>query len=242
MELSLDSCWVSSLNPSDKISDRFEPASLLADDDELSSISILGANDNSSIRHNSVPDHVSTPTESGIENISISEIGINQDSIIKTTDSSSTEKSSSSIHMTQGGASEIDLMQTTPVQIDRLHVGISDSGFLQEGLYQNSASQVSVSQTSPTQVNIPQTNSFEIDGIFGEKTFGLEQLNSSKISLPVTITDDQFFSGDFPNHNSTPKIINMNFRTCMGLLMATQDCYLECFFPCPELTLNQFAK
>jgi hypothetical protein len=196
-----------------------ESASLLADEEELSSISILGSDDNSSIRHNSVPDHVSTPTESGIESISISEVGINQDGIIKTTDSSSTEKSSSSIHVTQNGASEIDLMQTTPVQIDRLPISFPNNRSLQSSFYQNSTSQVStsqvstsqvgVSQTSPTQVNIPQTNSFEVNGIFGETTFGLEQLNSSKISFPVTITNDQFFRGDFPNHNSTSEIINV---------------------------------
>jgi hypothetical protein len=266
------SCWVSSLNPTYAISDRTEiqnaierrgvgdiktkinslitePAFLLADEEELSSISILGANDNSSIRHNSVPDHVSTPTESGIESISISEVGINQDGIIKTTDSSSTKKSSSSIHVTQNGASEIGFMQNTPVQIDRLPISFPNNRSLQSSFYQNSTSQVStsqvgVSQTSPTQVNIPQTNSFEIDGTFGETTFGLEQLNSSKISLPVTITNDQLFSGDFPNHNSTPEIINAlnNSATAIWSDLLQTETQLNIDFQITDLPSGQIAK
>ncbi len=231
-----------------------EPASLLADEEELSSISILGTDDNSSIRHNSVPNHVSTPTENGRGNVGISEIGINQDSIIKSTGSSSAKKSRSSIHVIQDAASEIGFMQTTPVQINGLQVGISNNSFLQESLHQNSTSQVSTSQVSTSQVgvpqassaqvNIPQTNSFEIDGIFREETFGLEQLNSSKISLPVTIANDQFFSGDFPNHNSTPEIINAlnNSATNIWSDLLKSPTSLDIDFQITDLPKGQLAE
>jgi DNA/RNA endonuclease G (NUC1) len=232
-----------------------EPASLMAaTNNELSSIPILGSNYDDAIGHSGIPDQIPTSAESRIESTSVLEIGISQNSVLESIEFSPAKNSPRGIHMIQAGASEIGFRQNTPMQVDGVEISIPNDRSIQSSVSQKSTSQISTSQISLSQIGIfqigsaqvdtSQINPFEVDWLEETKSLRLDQLNPSKISLPVTITNDQLFTSNFPDHNLTSNLIsNLNY-TELNLWNNYIDSttLLEITYQITDLPIGQLAE
>lgn len=168
---------------------------------------------NATIGHGGIPNQIETSTKSGIVNSSISEVSISQNGVLKSINTSSTENSTSGIDVIQVGSAQIGLNQITPLQVGREQTSIPDNSAFQIGFYQDSTSQISPSQIGFSQIGISQIGSAQIDSaqikssqvnqLSGGSSFRLEQLNSRKVSLPISIPKPQLFRSNFPSHNLT---------------------------------------
>nr|WP_319420106.1 hypothetical protein [Pleurocapsa sp. FMAR1] len=150
---------------------------------------------------------------------------------------------------------EISVMEGTSNQASSAEVGITNNSVRDIAAVHENSSQVSTSkinsdhtnflEISSPQINIPQNNSLEVDSrVMSGRTVGINQLDSSKVTFPIVVPDQQVFSGDFPNHNSTPEIINVlnNSATNIWSDLLQSEASLDIDFQITDLPKGQLAE
>jgi hypothetical protein len=196
-------------------------ASLLASNNKFSSESLgvsFGTFDKN-IGQSSLPqESIVEVTTTTRPTFGIPQISPNQDSRIQivSVPNGSLEIGSSQIDPLHIGTSKVSFPCIGPVnsgitQISSSKIGSyqarigqaspKQSGFRQVGQRKASSFEVSTTKIDSSQIDVSQVNS---DSFIHAPT----QFNSSEVSLPSSVPSQQFFSSDFPSHNSTPEIIN----------------------------------
>jgi hypothetical protein len=103
-------------------------------------------------------------------------------------------------------------LQTNSSQVCSTEVSASQVNFTEIG----------TSQVDATQVEISQVNQI----VVGMVTLLINQLDTSKITLPVSVTNQQFYSTDFLNHSQTSSIgsnQSSNFSELVRLLFLSSQ-------------------
>ena len=200
-------------------------ASLMAATDEISSSSIttvppLRPFYDSSFRHRGAPNQIQTSTNQPFIDMSPFEVSLSENSILESANLNFSEDSTAGIHEIQVASSQISFIEATPMQVGSTQISIANNCSCQRTTIQENSTQVGSSQidsikqdfakVSSSQINIAQNNSFEIDSTYLTKRNEIvtNQLNTSEITLPVIIPNQQFFGSDLPNHNLTSNFVS----------------------------------
>ena len=238
-----------------------DSASLMADvDDELFSsgittISPLGSFNNSVIGHGSTPNQIHASTDPTFFGMSFPEISLSEDSIFQSMKIGSAKTSSSGIDFIQVASPQISFDEAASMNVGSTQTSIPNDSFTQTATTHEDSSQISSSQISPNhhdfmqmsspQVDIPQNNPIEVDtvSVLGGAPSRIEQLDSSEITLPRSISLQQFMIEDFPSHNSTPEIINVlnNSATNLWSDLLQPQTQLDIDFQIADLPKGQLA-
>lgn len=240
--------------PYDEILQRFNSlrsgsstASLLANNEIVSGTSL-----NTSISHSSVPKEGIVSIDSAIDDHT-SQIGIFQ--------IGSFQNGTSQISLDQDSTSQISTSQVSPTQISISDKTISESsssqvGFTKISATQPSASQIGTKAISTSQIRTPQVSTEEIGSsqIDSSQISTIQgnpfifatgvQIDSSEVTLPRSVPSQQFFSSNFPSHNSTPQIINRlnNSATKIWSDLLQSDTQLDIDFQITDLPTGQLAE
>jgi hypothetical protein len=162
-----------------------------------------------SIWHHSFPDQVGTATNHLGSKSGISEVGTIKNTIFKTPIKFGfTENSIAGIDIAQTGSPQIGFPESNLVYGGSKQASISDNGIIKLGTIQKSSSHIGSSQISPTEVSTSEYGSTQVDATqveFNQIDVGLfaaNQLNTSKITLPSIISNNQFLSSHDPRLNN----------------------------------------
>ena len=97
------------------------------------------------------------------------------------------------------------------------------------------STKVDLAEVGSIKVDVSQNSSTEIDPM---------KIDSSEIPFPVSISSEQFFSGHFPTHNSSPEIINRlnNSATNIWSDLLQTSTQLDINFQITDLPSGQLAE
>ena len=212
--------------------------------------------DNTSIGHSGIPNQIVASADQTFFGVRSTETSISENSRFQGMKVSSTETSSDRVDIIEVASSQIGVEKVTQRNIGSSQTSIPNNTFIQPTFIQENASQVGSSQidsdhfnskqVSSPQVNISQNDSIKVDTIpmFRGAIPRTKQLNSSEITLPASIPLQQFVVGDFPDHNSTPQIINElnNSATNIWSDLLQTETQLDIDFQITELSKGQLAE
>jgi hypothetical protein len=189
---------------------------MAATDEALTSTVEVGFPFNSSIRHDSIPNKITFTTDQVISKSRVFEIGTSQNAVSKERTDGFGEIGISSINTFQSGSSKISFPTIGTGQVGEIQISIPQISFPQTTTKEVSPSQISLSQSgsfktnilqiSSTQVNTREIGTFQpwnIDNVTSIQTIGFQDINPSKISLPVSVPSQQFVGSNFPNQDQT---------------------------------------
>jgi large repetitive protein len=221
-------------------------------------ISPLGSFNNSSIGHSGIQNQiVKTTTYRAISDVSPLKIGVIENSLLKNNINhvSSTEISQGSVHIAHDASSKIGVVKRASEQVGSTEVGISNDGVGDMALMHKNSSQIGTSkinsnhtnllEISSSQVDISQDNSFEVDArVMSGRTERVDKFNSSEVTFPIVVSNQQFFRSDFPSHDLTPEIINdiNNSATKIWSDLLQSQTSLDINFQITDLPSGQLAE
>jgi hypothetical protein len=226
MELSLDGCWVSSLNPTYKIGDRtteiqeaienrnvtnirtklsvIEPAPLMAaTEEELSPFTVRPFFD-TAIGHSGMPDNVKSVTKTRSIKIATSEVSIGQISAFKAPNFSLNENSADRSYMSQVGSSQISTDQIGITQVSGEQISIPQNRFNQTSLTQISSEQIGSSQISPTEIDLFKISPTQIDAPQVSSFKSSDQSTNSVSFTHFSDDSQQFNPSEIPFSSIVP--------------------------------------
>jgi hypothetical protein len=191
----------------------------MAEIDFNESPSVVRSSFESAVWQNGVPNQITQATNYPVTNIGIFKNGTSENSITDVCNGSFTESSMDSINMSQVRILQISSIQMAPTQIGSVQTGICENGISHSTIGQTSSEQISSGQISfiqigsgqigSPQVDITQNSSFKINGELSRYSSIMNQIDSSKVTLPTSISSQKLSSGDFPDHDNFSKINNI---------------------------------
>ena len=231
-----------------------EPAPLLATSEELFPHTLRTVN-NRTVGHRSFPNYITMP-QNRFSSFSSLEISESQNSIFKRAENSIDKISTTGIHLIHSGTSEIGAMTTSPIQISGEQISISENNISHASTNQTSSKQIGSSQVSSIEVDVFEISSSQFDpsqiSTFNPLNrtsnsisfWNTNQFNSIEIALPSIVSSQQFVSSDFPNHNSTPQIINKLNHTATNIWsnLLQPPIQLDINFQITDLPTGQLAE
>jgi hypothetical protein len=134
------------------------------------------------------------------------------------------------INKTQIGMRKIDVTNIGVPQVNVFQDGISNTGISSRSTTQSDTtilpwvgtyawssleqgrltSSIIPTKVGTSQVNLAKIGSIQVDpSQHGIAKIDSMKIDSSKVSLPISVASQQLLSGHFPSHNSTPEIINV---------------------------------
>jgi hypothetical protein len=134
---------------------------------------------------------------------------------IQSTQISSTQVSPIQPSLIESGSSQINLgqistFQVAPTQTTASEIRSSQIGVFQTSISQSGITQISTSQNSSFKIELLQPFATEVNSAQINTIQDSRQINSSKVSLPSSISSEQFFSA-YSGHNVSPtSIYNIN--------------------------------
>jgi YD repeat-containing protein len=134
--------------------------------------------------------------EMSLTSIGSSQISSAQVSIIKPTPSY--------VSFTQIGTNQISLPETSPIHVCPTEIGLSQIGTGQTSIIETSLTQVSASKVNSSKYGIIETNTHHINSAqVSSAQVSSAQINSTEVSLPSSITLQQFLTGHSFNLQNT---------------------------------------
>jgi hypothetical protein len=223
-------------------------ASLLADTETIGGIDF-----NDSIGHSSIPkESIMSINESPFTD-NISQISIDQISPIHNgfAQVGTTQISTTQVSTSQVSPSQIAIMHNAKLKNSSSQIGFIQNGVSQGGIPQISSKAIGSTQVGTSQVDAEEIGSSQVDSSQVDTaesnpfhTTAKIQINSSKITLPSSVTSQQFISSNFPSHNSTPEIINVlnNSATKIWSDLLQSPTQLDIDFQITDLPSGQLAE
>jgi hypothetical protein len=149
------------------------------------------------------------------------EIGVIENSLLKTNINhvSSAEISQGSVYVSHDASSKIGVLKSASEQAGSTEVGITNDGIADITVMHKNSSQIrtrevnsnhtNLLEISSPQVDVSQNNSFEVDSrVMRGRTVGVDKFDSSEVTLPVVVPNQQFFRSDFPSHNLASNFVS----------------------------------
>jgi hypothetical protein len=178
----------------------------------ISTSSPLWSVNNNSTGQSSVPNQIHASTDQSVISVSTPKISLSENSIFQGVKIGSTKVSANSTNSIQIASSQISLVETIMANVGGTQVSIPNDRFVQPTISHENSSQIGSSQIdsihhnfieiSSPQVDISQNHTIKIDAtsmFFGETVTRIDQFDSSKVTLPVSIPFQQFVVSNLTN-------------------------------------------